>query len=260
MRYEEFRDRLQIALRDAGVLRQSYTTTNETIDLSGMKRHWKIYISGQSNPDTEPFYVSAKVSFDWNPFDSARSYTCEEDLLTELLGRGKHPSRIRPRLNRVDLVLRASLPWGSTAAVPEPRTFGSWAVSLRQKLDEAFTESKWRGEQLVALLGSLEEVHIDSKLDSSGRLSIEGLSIKGFRMVRVPRIWDDPDRREREKGVETELVRLAGKFKYSLSQWKTAIVELSRWIRYTPPPDDARRTAPPPERKSHDDGGPDTIH
>ncbi|MBN2318861.1 MAG: hypothetical protein JXR49_07280 [Acidobacteria bacterium] len=260
MRYEEFRDRLQIALRDAGLPGQSFIDPKESIELGGMKRKWKVYLVGSSNPDTEPFYVSAKIAFDWNPFDSARSYTCEEDLLTELLGRGKHPSRIRPRLKRVDLVLRANLPWGSTAAVPEPRTFSSWAFSLRQNLDEVFTESRWRGERLVAVLGSLEEVHIDSKLDSTGRLSIEGLSIKGFRMVRVPRIWDDPDRREREKGIETELARLAGKFKFSLDQWKTAISELSRWIRCTPPPDDAKRIAPPLKRKSRDDGGPDTIH
>ncbi len=260
MRYEEFRDHLQIALRDAGILRQSYVTTNESIDLKTTTRHLEIYISGPSNPDTEPFYVSAKIAFDWNPFDSARSYTCEEDLLTELLGRGKTPSRIRPRHTRVDLVLRANLPWGSTAAVPEPRIFGTWAASLRQELDEVFTESSWRRGQLAAILGSLEEIHIDSKPDSTGRLSIEGLSIKGFRMVRVPRIWDDPDRREKEKGAGTELARLARKFRYSMEEWNTAIIELSRWIRYAPPPDDAKRTAPPPKRKSHDDGGPETIH
>jgi len=89
MRYDEFRDQLQGALQDVGLLRQRIGSPIETMELSGAGRLWKVYISRSSPPDAEPFHVSAKIAFNWSPFDNARSYTCEEDLLTELLGRKK---------------------------------------------------------------------------------------------------------------------------------------------------------------------------
>jgi hypothetical protein len=244
MRYHEFRDQLQIALRNAGLSGQHVGDPTETVGLNDMGRRWKIYISGSTTADT------------------ARSYNREEDLLTELLGRTKHPLKTQPRHVRVDLVLSARLPYGSTTTVPEPRTFGSWANSLREKLEKVFTDSKWRRGQLVSVLGAMEEVRVDGKLDSAGRLSIEVLSIAGFRMVRVPRVWDDPDWRETEKGAEAKISRLVQNFKYSLDQWSSAISKLARWIRYTPPTDDKKQVdrSVRKQRQEDEGKGPDTIH
>jgi hypothetical protein len=262
MRYDEFREQLQIALLNVGLLGQRIGNPTETIDLESMGRRWKAYIMGSSTTDTEPFHVSAKIAFNWNPFNTARSYTCEEDLLEELLGRAKSSSKTEPRFTRVDLELHARLPYGSTSTIPEARTFGSWADSIRQKLDKVFRESKWRQGRLVAVLGVLEEISIESRCDPSGHLSIAGISIAGFRVVRVPRVWDDPDRRNAEKGAAVELSRLAEKFKYSLDEWKAGIAELARWLRYTPPPADASQIEPPLEDQEDEDedGGPETIH
>jgi hypothetical protein len=210
-----------------------------------MRRRWKVYVLGPSAANSEPFHVTAKIAFDWSPIDTARSYSCEEDLLTELLGPTKHAAKTEPRLIRVDLDLYARLPCGSTTAIPEALTFRSWADSIKQKLDTVFTESKWRQEQLVGVLGSLDEIDIASKCDSAGVLSFKGLSVAGFRMVRVPRVWDDPDRRDAEKGAAAELSRLVQMFKYSLDEWSASIVELARWIRYTPLPLETKRVAPP---------------
>ena len=55
-------------------------------------------------------------------------------------------------------------------------------------------------------------------------------------MVRVPRIWDDPDRREAEKGAGKELDRLARRFKGALDEWNAGVAELATWLRYLPPP------------------------
>ena len=127
MRYHEFRDLLQITLQNSGLSGQHIGDPIETVDLNDMGRRWQIYISGNATADKEPFYVAAKIAFNWNPFETARSYTREEDLLAEILGRTRRPSKTKPRHVRVDLVLSATLPHGSTTAVPEPRTFGSWA-------------------------------------------------------------------------------------------------------------------------------------
>ncbi len=262
MRYDEFREQLQIALRKAGLFGQHIGNPTETIDLESTGRRWKVYIMGSSSAATAPFHVSAKISFNWNPFNTARSYTCEEDLLEELLGRTKSSSKTEPRFTRVDLELYARLPHGSTGVIPEAQTFGSWADSIQRKLDKVFGEAKWRQGRLVAILGALEEVQIESRCDPAGFLSITGISIAGFRLVRVPRVWDDPARRDAEKGAAAELSRLAERFKYSMDEWNAGIAELARWLRYTPPPADAVPVEPPAEglEDEGENGGPETIH
>jgi hypothetical protein len=90
MRYNEFQDQLKIALQNVGLLGQSIGNAIEPVDLHSIGRRWKVYVLGGSASGTEPFDVTAKIAFNWNPFDTARSYTREEDLLTELLGRTKH--------------------------------------------------------------------------------------------------------------------------------------------------------------------------
>ena len=262
MRYDEFRDQLQNALHNVGLFGQRIGNPVETVDLYTMRRHWKVYVLGPAVANSEPFHVTAKIAFDWSPFDSARSYTCEEDLLAELFGQTKRPSKTEQRFTRVDLGLHARLPYGSTTSIPEAPTFSSWADSIKQKLDTVFAESKWRQGQLAAVLGWLDEIDIATKCNSAGVLSVKGLSIAGFRMVRVPRVWDDPDRRDAEKGAAAELSRLAQKFKYSLDEWSKSIAELARWIRYTPPPLETKRVAPPFEDQEdeNEEDGPGTIH
>lgn len=259
MRYHEFRNQLQSALKNAGLLVHCVGSPSETVDLESMGRRWKVYIVGSSTKDTEPFYVGAKIAFSWDPFDSARSYTCEEDLLTELLGRTKSASITKPRFIRVDLELFARLPYGSKTVIPKAQIFGSWADAIKKKLDKVIIESKWRQERLVAVLGSLQEIKIQSKCDPAGHLSIEEISIEGFRIVRVPRMWDDPDRRDAEKSAAAELLRLARKFQYSLDEWRASMVELARRIRYTPPPMDAKQIEPPLEEED-EEGEMETIH
>jgi hypothetical protein len=262
MRYEEFRDQLLIAFQNVGLLGQTMGNPTETIDLGSTERRWKLYILGNSTADTEPFYVTAKIAFNWDPVNTARSHTCEEDLLTELLGQTKGSTKTKPRFIRIDLELYARLPHGSKSAIPEAQTFGSWADSIRQKLDKALHESKWNQGRLVAVLGALGELNIESGCDSAGRLSITGVTITGFRILRVPRVWNDLDRQDAEKGAERELSGLAQKFKYSIDEWRASIAELAKWIRYTPPPADANQIEPPFEEyeEESDEGGPETIH
>ena len=144
MRYDEFRDQFQDALRDVGLFQQCIGNPIETIELSDTGRHWKAYISRDLPPNTEPFHVTAEIAFDWSPFDAARSYTCEEDLLTELVGRKKRPSKTEPRLTRVDLELHASLPYGSTTSyrtrrfsVPGPNSLARNSIHCSPNIKSA---------------------------------------------------------------------------------------------------------------------------
>jgi hypothetical protein len=261
MRYDEFRNQLQKAFQALGLFGQRAGNPAETVNLETMSRHWQIYLVGAPSTDIEPFSVTAKIAFDWNPFASARSYTCEEDLLSDLLGRTKNALKTKPQYIRVDLELFARLPYGSTSTIPDARTFGSWAESVKQKL-KVLNESKWRKEKLVAILGWLGEVQIESKCDSAGCLSFQAVSISGFLMVRVPRMWNDSERQDAEKGAEAELSLLAQKFKHSMQEWNASVVELVRWIRYTPPPSDIKRIEPQFNDLEDEDveNDPETIH
>ena len=225
----------------------------------GRGTRWKAYVL-RSSTSTEPFQVSAKITFDWSPLNVARAYTCEEDLLAELLGRKQGSGKTAQRFTRVDLELHASLPYGSTTALPDPKIFGSWTDSVSRKLDRLLTEFKERQGRLVAVLGAREEVEIQARCDAEGALSLKGLSVAGFRLVRVPRVWDDPDRRNAEKGAATELARLAQRFKNANDEWAESVAELGRWIRYAPPLPEAKRLEPQFEDEETEDGGPETIH
>ncbi|PYT78966.1 MAG: hypothetical protein DMG54_19510 [Acidobacteria bacterium] len=94
-----------------------------------------------------------------------------------------------------------------------------------------------------------------------GVVSLKGVAISGFRMVRVPRVWDDPQRREAEGSANVEIGRLARTFKGTLDEWTQSVSELATWIRYSPPPLGAKPIEPWFEDQSEDDddGGPETI-
>ncbi len=128
MRYDEFRDRWQAALRTARVLAH-HDRAEETIDLTTTGRRWRVHLLGRP---AEPFHAGATISFRWDPFESARSYTCEEDLLTDLVGRRAARST-QPRLVRVDITFRATLPYGSTTPMPAPDVWAPWVASVEEK-------------------------------------------------------------------------------------------------------------------------------
>ena len=83
MRYAEFRDRLEEALHEAGLVFHDADRRVETIDLANTVRSWKVSVWRAAPRSAEPFHVSAVIGFEWSPADAARAYTCEEDLLTE---------------------------------------------------------------------------------------------------------------------------------------------------------------------------------
>ena len=207
MRYDEFRDELEAALQRNSLHFHSLQRV-ETIELANTVQHWKVYADGAAPPSTEPFRVSAEIA--WSPFDAARSYAREEDLLTELIGRKKRLPRTERRWKRVDLRLHASLPYGSTTAMPEPQLFGAWTASIQEKIHGAFAEVEEKEGRIVAVLGAHEDVDVQAHCQPDGVVSLKGLAISGFRVVHLPRVWDDPERRKAEKDDHPKTTERAG--------------------------------------------------
>ena len=263
MRYAEFRDRLEDALQEAGLFFQDVDRRVETIDLAHTARRWKVHVFGAALPSADPFHVSAEIGFEWSPVDAARAYTTEEDLLTELVGRRRRPIRTERRWTRIDLSLHASLPYGSTTSIPDSRVLGSWTASVTEKADTAFSDVEENKGRVVAVLGGRGDVELHAHCKPDGVVSLTAVAISGFRLVRVPRVWDDPDRRETERSLSADDIgELARRFKTALDEWTRSVSELATWIRYSPPPPEAKPVEPWVEDQSgdDDDGGPETTH
>jgi hypothetical protein len=203
--------------------------------------------------------VSGRISFVWDPFNAARGYTTEEDLLTQLFGRKQRPIRTQKRWVRVDLALRANLPYGSTTPIPDLPVLGGWTNDVHEKLGALLSEFTERAGQIVAITGGANDVEIQTRCRDEGGLSLSGFSISGFRLVHLPRVWDDPMRRDREKDISEELANLAHRFKNAYDEWTKSASDLATWIRYSPPPGDARPIEPW-FGDENEDSGPESIH
>jgi hypothetical protein len=88
-----------------------------------------------------------------------------------------------------------------------------------------------------------------------GILFLKGVAVSSFRIVRIPRVWDDPVRRRVEKGIGEELAQLAGRFRDAIDEWNKSVADLARWIRYSPPPPGTK-----PAEPWFEDEEPGTIH
>jgi hypothetical protein len=262
VRYAEFRDRLEDALQETGLFFHDAHRRVETIDLADTLRSWKVHVGRAAPPSAEPFHVSAEIGFEWSPVDAARAQTCEEDLLTELVGRRRRPIRTDRRWTRINLSLHASLPYGSTTSMPEPHVFGAWTAAVIEKADAVFTDIKEKNGHIVAVMGGHGDVEVHAHCAPGGVVSLKAVAISGFRTVHVPRIWDNPQRREAERDPRDELDRLARRFETALEEWTKSVSALATWIRYSPPPPGAKPVEPwfGDQSEDDDDGGPETTH
>ena len=172
MRYSEFRDRVEDALQEAGFFFSDGGRRIETIELADSVRRWEASAWRDAPPVADPFHLSAVIGFEWGPVDAARAHTCEEDLLTELVGR-RRPLRTAPRWMRIDLSLRASLPYGSKTSMPEPQVFGAWTTAVVENVDAALTDVEEKNGRIVAVLGGHGDVDVQVHCNPDGTVSLK---------------------------------------------------------------------------------------
>jgi hypothetical protein len=145
--------------------------------------------------------------------------------------------------------------------MPDPQLFGPWYGSIVDKVDAAFTDVKEKHGRTTAILGGHGDLEVEGGLQSDGVVFLKALAISGFRMVRVPRVWDDSGRREAERDPEVELSRLARTFRATFDEWTKSVSELATWILYSPPSSGAKALEPwfGDNGEDGEDGGPETI-
>ena len=180
-------------------------------------------------PQSDAVDPEALLSFDWNPFQAARSYAREEDLLTDLVGRHGRLPRTAPRWLRMDLALRATLMQDAGIPMPEPKVLARWSKTVDTKLDKLLPhDASFRGGRLVAIKGWRGEVEVESRCAPDGRLLLNRVEVSAYQVVNPPRVFDDPDRRERVKPIEKQLGDLARRFKRAFDAWMGCVGELRK--------------------------------
>ena len=88
-----------------------------------MDRTHQIVVEPIGGQDAEPFFVTATLSWTWSALHTARARTCEEDVLVEMLGRGREDARTEKPWIRLDIKFKASLPWGNPMPMPSMARF-----------------------------------------------------------------------------------------------------------------------------------------
>jgi hypothetical protein len=233
MRYDEFRDAFLRSLREAG-LHSHIGRPTETVDLTTTTRRWEIPLGDSLPQRSEPFLASAMVSFKWDPFESARTYTTEEDLVTELLGRDEDPPETMPRHLRTDIVLRATLPYDSQVPMPARQTWRSWSLRVDDALAPFLpTDVAQHEGGIVIVMGWRGRVQVESSCSDTGEHSLDAVSLPSWQAVVPPRIRDAVDE-EPEGDIDRQLRKLAKRYRNAYDAWMECVIELRDEIGLDP--------------------------
>jgi hypothetical protein len=159
-----------------------------------MTRSYELILYGGSQPKSEPFHMTAKIEWDWDATLSARYATTEEDMLMQIFGDFDiHTEDTVPPILRIDVCLSAGVTYGTVYPMPAPVQWQRW---VRQVSD---------GLQLILPTGYDEEggicaysdpIQANVKVLEDGRLNLESMMFKAWQTIRLPRQWDDPDKRD----------------------------------------------------------------
>ncbi len=235
VRYDEFRNSFLLALREAD-LYTSWDRPTETIDLETMSRSWKSSCGSGPKKEIEPFHVYGMASFRWDPLDSARAHTTEEDLVTELFGRDDELRETMQRTLRTDIVLHANLPWNSRTPMPDGRLWQSWSARVDELLAPFLPrEVAQLGGDPVVAMGWRGTVEVESRCSQESELRLRGVSVPAWHMLVLPRIRDgfddDPD-----ADIERQLDDLAEGYRAALDVWMDSVAELRQHLDLAPDP------------------------
>jgi hypothetical protein len=228
MDYDTFRALWHAALSASGLL-PFPPRPSEAIDLQGMNRTYRIYVSMPDARRARPFHVTATLSWRWDALHAARSATTEEDLLTELFGRvGYDLVTERPWL-RVDVTLNATLPYDAPLPMPDARAWQRWARQVTRRLEPllpaAFPDVE--DEEWEAILFWRGDPEAQLRCSPDGQLHLTGVELPSWQGIELPRQWDSPDRPQ-DDDTEEQLESLFEWVRASLEVWAECLPYLEK--------------------------------
>ena len=149
--------------------------------------------------------------------------------------------RTQKRWMRVDLALYANPPDGSTTPIPDLQILAGWTNALHQKLGALISDVEERAGQIVAISGGVNELEDPNAVPGRGRVNLSGFSISSFRLVQIPRLWHDPQRRDLEKASPRNSPDLPTVSGMPMTSGTTSVPTSQLDPTSTPPPKGAAR-------------------
>lgn len=194
MNYQEFRNLWHDALREARLQIPYPVGPTEKIDLRNMSRSYELVIYCSSQPKSEPFHMTATIEWDWDATLSARYTTTEEDMLMQVFGDfGIHTEDTVPPQLRMDVFLSAGVPYGTVYPMPGGVQWQRW---VRQVSDELQLILPTGYDEDGGVCAYSDPIQVSVKLLEDGRLNLERLTFKAWQAIKLPRQWDDPEKRD----------------------------------------------------------------
>jgi len=194
MNYQVFRDLWHNTLREAHLQIPYPVGPTEKIDLRNMSRSYELIIYDSSQPKSEPFHLTATIEWDWDATLSARYATTEEDMLMQIFGDfGIHTEDTVPPILRIDVRLSAGVAYGTVYPMPGIVQWQRW---VRQVSDELQLILPTGYDEEGGICAYSDPIQASVKLLEDGRLNLEGLTFKAWQAIKLPRLWDDPDKRD----------------------------------------------------------------
>jgi hypothetical protein len=230
MNYESFRMAFAATLRDSG-LASPVAGTTETLDLHTLDRTYQIAVEPIGGQDAEPFFVAATLAWTWSALHTARARTCEEDVLTDMLGGDRESARTDKPWIRVDIKLRASLPWGKPLPMPLPTAWREWVretMTRFERVEPLTPDESVRTDRSgrIAVLAWQGEPLLHATCSATGELKLDGVEIAAWQAIEVPRVYDDPGQAS-DAGPEQQLADLLARVRAALSAWMQALDHLA---------------------------------
>ena len=194
MNYQEFRDLWHDAIQAARMQIPQPIQPTERINLRDMSRSYELVLFSSLHLKCEPFHLVATIQWDWDTTLSARYATTEEDLLMEIFGDfGIHDNdTVLPQL-RMDVCLSASIPYESVYPLPP---LAHWQLWVRQASDDlqALLPTGYEADGSICAYSGPIEANV--KILEDGNFSLERVSFKAWQAIKLPRQWDDPEKRD----------------------------------------------------------------
>lgn len=194
MNYQEFRNLWHDALQAAQLQISQSVGPTEQINLRDMSRSYELVLYGGLHQKCEPFHLVITIKWDWDATLSARYATTEEDMLMQIFDDfGIHNDDTALPQLRMDVSLSANLPHGTVYPLPPLTQWQSW---VRQASDDLQSILPTGYEEDGAICAYSDPIEANIKILEDGNLSLERVTFKAWQAIKLPRQWDDPEKRD----------------------------------------------------------------
>lgn len=223
MNYDEFKRVFLEVLRESRLPTIGPPPHAETLDLRSMERTVSVYVEPVDRDLARPFHVSGEISYRWDALQVARTTTCEEDAIVELLGDDSREQATEAPWLRIDIRIRAGVEWGKGVPMPAAETWVKWSREAMARLESieplvSHEVVRTRSEGTPAILAWKGNPEVKLSCGPDGVVKLEEVGVQAFQAIDLPRSWNDPDR-EPDAPPHVQLAPMFARVLAALHAW-----------------------------------------